>query len=109
MPIPFSHAQAAYLDNYDRELFNQVKKRDAIISILFAKGSIRRESSGGPNFLVRVRYGKNPNVGWTSPTSEVPTAQADLNTMASVPQRFISGSISLSLSINNLLSIIYSS
>ena len=95
MALPFSHAATSYLDNYDRTLFNAVKRADGVISVFGAKGRIKEETSGGPNFRERVLYGTNPNVGWGTTTGQISTVATEAKTMVSVPQRFIRGSIVL--------------
>lgn len=95
MAVPFSHAASSYLDNYDRELNDALKRQDGVIAVLCDKGKIREETSGGPNFVTRVMYAGNPNVGFGSTTGQVSTLQTEGKTMASVPQRFIRGSVVL--------------
>lgn len=95
MAVPFSHAASSYLDNYDKELNDEVKRADGIIAVLGAKGRIVEETGGGENFRVRIMYGDNPNVAWGSTTGQINTAFTEAKTMASVPQRFIRGSVVL--------------
>ena len=95
MAVPFSHALTSYLDNYDRKLYNALKRADGVISVFGAKGRIKEESGGGPNFRERVMYGTNPNTGWGTTTGQVGTVATEAKTMASVPQRFIRGSVVL--------------
>lgn len=95
MAVPFSHAATSYLDNYDTELNDAVKRADGIIAVFGAKGRIKEETSGGDNFRTRILYGTNPNIGFGGIAQEVPTAATEAKTMASVPQKFIRGSIVL--------------
>ena len=95
MAVPFSHALTSYLDNYDRKLYNALKRADGVISVFGAKGRIKEEVGGGPNFRERIMYGTNPNTGWGTTTGQVGTVATEAKTMASVPQRFIRGSITL--------------
>ena len=95
MAVPFTHAASSYLDNYDRKLYDALKLADGVIAVLGAKGRIVEETSGGPNFLVRVMYGTNPNTGWGTTTGQVGTSLTEAKTMATVPQRFIRGSVVL--------------
>src|SRR3990167_5200806 len=95
MAVPFSHALTSYLDNYDRKLYNALKRADGVISVFGAKGRIKEETGGGPNFRERIMYGTNPNTGWGTTTGQIGTVATEAKTMASVPQRFIRGSITL--------------
>ena len=97
MAVPFSHAASSYLDNYDRELNDALKLADGIIAVFGAKGRIKEETSGGDNFRVRIAYAQNPNVGFDSASNSVPVALTEAKTMASVPQRWIRGSVVLNM------------
>lgn len=93
--VPFTHLATSYLDNYDTELNDALRRADGIIAVFGAKGRIREELGGGDNFRTRVMYAGNPNVGFGSPTAQVTTLLIEGKTMASVPQKFIKGSIVL--------------
>lgn len=95
MAVPFTHAATSYLNNFDRNLNNALKRADGVMAVLGAKGRIKEETSGGPNFLVRVMYAGNPNVDFGTTTGQVSINLTNGKTMASVPQRFIRGSIVL--------------
>lgn len=95
MAVPFTQDQSTFLDNYGTRLANAVKRADGIIKVLLAKKCVEEETSGGENFLERVMYGVNQNIGWRGATTQIPTLEDDAITMAKVPQRIISGSIVL--------------
>ena len=95
MAVPFSQLQSTFLDNYGTRLNNAVKRHDGIIKVLLAKGSVEEETSGGENFLERVKYNVNQNIAWRAKDAEITTLIDNAITMASVPQRVISGSIVL--------------
>ena len=95
MAVPFSHAASSYLDNYNRELNDALKRADGIIAVFGAKGKIKEETSGGSNFRTRIFYGQNPNTAWGTTTGQVSTIASEIKTMASVPQKFIRGSVVL--------------
>ena len=95
MAVPFSQLQSTFLDNYATRLNNAVKRADGIIKVLMAKGSVEEETSGGENFLERVMYNVNQNIAWRAKDAEITTLIDNGVTMASVPQRVISGSIVL--------------
>ena len=95
MAVPFTQDQSTFLDNYGKRLSNAVMRADGIVKVLFAKGSVEEENSGGPNFLERVLFGTNQNVAWRSHTAQIPTLEDEVVTMASVPQRTIDGTIAL--------------
>ena len=44
MAVLFSHALTSYLDNYDRKLYNALKRADGVISVFGAKGRIKEET-----------------------------------------------------------------
>lgn len=95
MAVPFSHAASSYLNNIDRDLNDALKRADGIIAVFGAKGRIKEETSGGPNFQTRLMYGTNPNVGWGTTTGQVTTLATEAKTMAQVPQKYIRGAIVL--------------
>lgn len=97
MAVPASHALTSYLDNYDTNLNDALKRADGIIAVFGAKGRIKEETSGGPGFKVRVMYGTNPNVAWGTTTGQINTAATEAKTMATVPQKFIRGTIALNI------------
>lgn len=97
MAVPFSHLATSYLDNYDRDINDALKRADGIIAVFGAKGRIKEETSGGDTFRTRVMYAGNPNVGFGTTTGQVTTNLTEAKTMASVPQRFIKGSIVLNI------------
>jgi hypothetical protein len=97
MAVPASHALTSYLDNYDRDLNDALKRADGVIAVFGKKGRIKEETGGGPNFKTRIMYGQNPNTSWGSTTGQVTTAATEAKTMATVPQKFIRGAISLNI------------
>lgn len=95
MAVPFTQDQSTFLDNFGTRLANAAKRADGIIKVLLAKKAVEEETSGGENFLERVMYGVNQNVGWRGATTQIPTLPDDAITMAKVPQKIISGTIVL--------------
>ena len=93
MAVPFTQLASTYLDNYGTELNDALKRANGVIAVLGAKGKIKEERGGGDNFRTRVMYAGNPNVAFGDPTATVGVQKANGITMASVPQRFIRGSI----------------
>lgn len=95
MAVPFTQDQSTFLDNYGTRLNNAIKRADGIIKVLFAKKAVEEETSGGTNFRERVMYNVNQNIAWRGATTQIPTLEDDAITMASVPQKVISGTIVL--------------
>lgn len=95
MAVPFSQLASTFLDNYDTELNNALKAHNGVVAVFGAKGKIKEENGGGPNFRTRILYAGNPNVAWGSQYSQITTLRTEGVTMASVPQRVIRGSIVL--------------
>ncbi len=93
MAVPFTRLASQVLDNYNLKLNDALKRFDGIISVLGSNGAIQYETGGGENFRERILYGENSNISFQSKNQQIGTVDDDGITMASVPQRTISGSI----------------
>lgn len=93
MAVPFTRLASQVLNSHNLKLHDALKSHNGIIAVLGDKGNIQFESGGGPNFRERILYGQNSNIGFRDKNAQIPTTDDDGITMASVPQRVISGSI----------------
>src|SRR3990167_7751432 len=94
MAVPFTRLASQVLDHYNaNKLHDALKRFDGIIAVFGLKGKIKFETGGGENFRERILYGENTNVGFRGKNDQIPTVDDEGITMASVPQKVISGSI----------------
>lgn len=91
--VPFTRLASQVLDNHNLKLHDALKRFDGIISVFGLKGKIQFETGGGENFKERILYGENSNIDFRGKNTQIPTVDDEGVTMASVPQRVISGSI----------------
>ena len=95
MAVPFDRLTSQVLDNYETRINNALKLANGTISIFGSRGRIQVDAGGGPNFRVRILFSGNTNIAFRGKNATIPTVDDEGITMASVPQRVISGAIVL--------------
>ena len=91
MAVPFSRLATQVLDAHNLKLHDSLKEHNGIIAVFGDRGAIQFENGGGENFKERILYGENSNIAFRGKNSEIPTVDDDGITMATVPQKVISG------------------
>ena len=93
MAVPFTRLASQVLDHHELRLHNALKAANGVVAIFGQRGRIQVEDGGGENFNTRVLFAQNSNVGFRGKNAEIPTVDDEGVTMASTPQKVISGSM----------------
>ncbi len=93
MAVPFTRLASQVLDSHNLKLHDALKENNAVIAALGTRGKINFVDGGGEDFKERILFSQNANIAFRGKNAQIPTADDEGVTMATIPQRVISGAI----------------